>query len=76
MQSYNDRRTMDVKLLRRLMYVTLTAPYQDVKKIPKTEEKFMPLPGDKKQAATVTPGMLKKFEEARRKFKKQYVANE
>lgn len=53
------------EMLRELMWVTYIAPHQDVKKMAKNKENFLPLNKDKKASTGVT-------EEHKQRFLKEY----
>lgn len=38
----------DWRQVRKIAYAALTAPYHDPRRLPKTEEKYLPLPGEQK----------------------------
>lgn len=56
--------------IRDLAYTSLIAFYQDPKKIPKTKQKFMPLPSDKKTKG-ISQEMIKAIENAKQKYREE-----
>ena len=54
------------QMWRELMWVTYIAPHQDVKKMAKRKEQFLPLNNDKKHTGGIT-------EEHKQRFIKEYI---
>lgn len=55
-------------MFRRSLYTTIIAPYQNPKKIPKTEEKFMPLSVDEK-TETISDEAISLFNKKMKAYK-------
>jgi hypothetical protein len=64
--AYKRQDLYDWQKLRELMWITYISPHQDVKKMSKRKEQFLPLSGDKKANNGVS-------EEAKQRFLKEYI---
>ena len=66
--AYNREKTRELRLYRRQLYTTIIAPYQDAKKIPKTEQMFMPLFGDSGKEITIPQSVIDRFNDKMKKY--------
>lgn len=70
-QAYRKAKMLELKKWRRELYNTMIAPYQDPKTIPKTENKFMPLPGEGPTKSRVSDETRRRYEEKAKAYLKK-----
>jgi hypothetical protein len=68
--AYNRLMLRELKLYRKQLYTQIIAPHQDVKKIPKSEQQFMPLFGESQVKQKIPDEVKKRYMEKLETYKR------